>query len=150
VPTQEAALTARQPAADADDVDRAALSPLLEALVLHFGEMGSRWGISRTFGQIYALLVFSEAPKCADEISEALGFSRSNVSMGLKELQGWGIVQVVPVLGERKDREGANADFLKVFVKFRKERLARYVVDVNRIFTRTARETPASGLILER
>ena len=59
------------------------LSPLTQRFVLHFGEMGSRWGINRTVGQIYALLYVSSRPLNADDIADALAFSRSNVSMGL-------------------------------------------------------------------
>ena len=77
--------------------------PLMQSLVLHFGEMGNRWGINRTVGQIYALLVFSETPLNADQISAELGFSRSNVSMGLKELQSWELVQLKHIAGDRKD-----------------------------------------------
>ena len=65
------------------------LPPLNRQFVAHFGEMGSRWGINRTVGQIYALLFISAKPLNADDITEALEFSRSNVSMGLKELQAW-------------------------------------------------------------
>jgi DNA-binding transcriptional regulator GbsR (MarR family) len=65
------------------------LTPLVQSFVLHFGEMGSRWGINRTVGQIYALLYASEKPLNAEDIAEALAFSRSNVSMGLKELDSW-------------------------------------------------------------
>ena len=65
------------------------LPPLSRQFVSHFGEMGSRWGINRTVGQIYALLYVSDRPLNADEIAEALDFSRSNVSMGLKELESW-------------------------------------------------------------
>ena len=77
--------------------------PLMQSLVLHFGEMGNRWGINRTVGQIYALLVFSDAPLNADQIAAELGFSRSNVSMGLKELQSWELVQLKHIAGDRKD-----------------------------------------------
>ena len=69
------------------------LPPLIQAFVLHFGEMGSRWGINRTVGQIYALLYLSDEPLNADDIVERLGVSRSNVSMGLKELQAWNLVR---------------------------------------------------------
>ena len=65
------------------------MTPMIQACVMHFGEMGSRWGINRTVGQMYALLVLSAEPLTADQIAERLGFSRSNVSMGLKELQSW-------------------------------------------------------------
>ena len=70
------------------------LSPLVRAFVAHFGEMGSRWGINRTVGQIYALIYVSERPIHAEEIATALDFSRGNVSMGLKELQAWRLVSL--------------------------------------------------------
>lgn len=75
----------------------------IRAFVLHFGEMGSRWGINRTVGQIYALLFLAPEPLCADDIVEKLGVSRSNVSMGLKELQSWNLVRLRHVPGDRRD-----------------------------------------------
>lgn len=71
--------------------------------VLHFGEMGSHWGINRTVGQVYALLYLSETPLCADDIVAALGVSRSNVSMSLKELQAWRLVKLQHLSGDRRD-----------------------------------------------
>ena len=44
------------------------LSPLIQTFALHFGEMGSRWGINRTVGQIYALLYLFSEPLNAEEI----------------------------------------------------------------------------------
>jgi DNA-binding transcriptional regulator GbsR (MarR family) len=79
------------------------LPPLCEAFVLHFGEMGSRWGINRTVGQIYAVLFVSERPLCADDIVERLGISRSNVSMGLKELQAWNLLKHKSTPGDRRE-----------------------------------------------
>ena len=70
------------------------LPPLVQTFVLHFGEMGSRWGINRTVGQIYALLYLSKEPLNAEDIVERLGVSRSNVSIGLKELQSWNLVRL--------------------------------------------------------
>jgi DNA-binding transcriptional regulator GbsR (MarR family) len=76
---------------------------LQQEFILHFGEMGSRWGINRTVGQIYALLFLSERPLCADEMVEALHFSRSNISMGLKELQAWNLVRLRHLPDDRRD-----------------------------------------------
>ena len=67
--------------------------------VLHWGEMGTRWGINRTVAQVHALLFISPGPLNADDIVETLAVARSNVSTSLKELQGWGIVKLVHVLG---------------------------------------------------
>lgn len=79
------------------------LTPLQQEFVLHFGEMGSRWGINRTVGQIYALLFLSSEPLNAETITDALGISRSNTSMGLKELQSWNLVRLKHVPGDRRD-----------------------------------------------
>ncbi len=75
----------------------------LETLVVHFGEMGSRWGFNRTVGQMLAVIVFSEQPLNADQIAQRLGVSRGNVSMGLKELQSWRLIRVHQIQGDRKD-----------------------------------------------
>lgn len=79
------------------------MPPLYQDFVLHFGEMGSRWGINRTVGQIYALLFLSERPLNADEMVAKLGFSRSNVSMALKELQAWNLVRLKHLPDDRRD-----------------------------------------------
>jgi len=79
------------------------LSPEMESLVVHFGEMGSRWGFNRTVGQMVALIVFTEEALNADQIAQALGISRGNVSMGLKELQSWQLIRTQNVPGDRKD-----------------------------------------------
>jgi DNA-binding transcriptional regulator GbsR (MarR family) len=79
------------------------LSNLQQEFVLHFGEMGSRWGINRTVGQIYALLFLSSEPLNAEEITAGLGVSRSNTSMGLKELQAWGLVRLRHIPDDRRD-----------------------------------------------
>ncbi|CTQ48134.1 MarR family protein [Jannaschia donghaensis] len=80
-----------------------ALSPLHQDFIWHFGEMGSRWGMNRTVGQIYALLFLSEEPLNAETITADLGISRSNTSMGLKELQAWNLVRMRHVQGDRRD-----------------------------------------------
>src|SRR5713226_4018942 len=79
------------------------LTPVAQKFILHWGEMGTRWGINRTVAQVHALLFLSPQPVPADEISETLAVARSNVSTSLRELQGWRIVRVVHVLGDRRD-----------------------------------------------
>ena len=79
------------------------LSKLTQTFVMHFGEMGSRWGINRTVGQIYALLYLSTKPLNAEEICDALGFSRSNVSMGLKELDSWQLIRLKHIPDDRRE-----------------------------------------------
>ncbi len=93
--------------------------------MLHFGEMGSRWGISRTVGQIYALLFVAERPLNAEDIVERLGFSRSNVSMGLKELQSWNLVRLRHQPGDRRDYFATPEDvwaIVRTLVEERKKR----------------------------
>jgi DNA-binding transcriptional regulator GbsR (MarR family) len=91
------------------------LSPTLEKFVLHWGEMGTRWGVNRTVAQIHALLFISPEPLHAEAIAETLAVARSNVSTGLRELQAWGIVRVVHVLGDRRDYFEAVKDVWDMF-----------------------------------
>jgi DNA-binding transcriptional regulator GbsR (MarR family) len=79
------------------------LPPMIQSFILHFGEMGTRWGINRTVGQIYALLYLSPKPLNAEAICDALGFSRSNVSMGLRELDAWQLIRLKHIAGDRRD-----------------------------------------------
>lgn len=79
------------------------MSPTVSSAVMHFGEMGSRWGFNRTVGQILALIVLADKPLAAQEIADALSISRGNTSMGLKELQAWRLVKQQLVPGERKE-----------------------------------------------
>lgn len=101
------------------------LDPVIEKLVLHWGEMGSRWGISRMVAQIHALLHFSSRPLAADEIVEALGVARSHVSNSLKELQSWGVVKVVHVLGDRREHFQSIKDVWQLFEILLDERKRR-------------------------
>jgi len=101
------------------------LTPLQQEFVLHFGEMGSRWGINRTVGQIYALLFLSSRPLNADEITEGLSISRSNTSMGLKELQSWNLVRLKHFQGDRRDYFTTPEDLweiVRILVAERKKR----------------------------
>ena len=103
------------------------LPPLTQRFVLHFGEMGSRWGINRTVGQIYALLYVSAKPLNADEIGESLSFSRSNVSMGLKELQSWSLVRLIHQPNDRREYFQAPEDVWAIFRTLAAERRKREI-----------------------
>ena len=101
------------------------LTDLQRDFVMHFGEMGARWGVARTVGQIYAVLFLSEEPLNADAIVQALGVSRSNVSMGLKELQSWSLVHRHDIPGDRRDHFVATSDMwetVRTLVAERKRR----------------------------
>jgi len=101
------------------------LSSRQQSFILHFGEMGSRWGINRTVSQIYALLYVHEAPLTADQITEALSMSRSNVSMGLKELQSWRLTRLQHLPGDRREYFTTPEDIwdiLQILVEERRKR----------------------------
>src|ERR1700722_8213350 len=104
-----------------------ALTPVQQKFVLHWGEMGTRWGINRTVAQIHALLYISPKPLHAEEIVEALDVARSNVSTSLKELQGWGIVRMVHVLGDKRDHFESMKDVWEMFRGVRDERNRREI-----------------------
>ena len=101
------------------------LNPIAERFVLHWGEMGSKWGVNRTVSQIHALLYLTGKPMAADEIAETLTVARSNVSNSLKELQNWNLIHVVHVMGDRRDHFETSTDVWELFrtvVSERKER----------------------------
>ena len=91
------------------------LSPVIQKFILHWGEMGTRWGINRTVAQIHALLYLSPRPLNAEEIAETLGVARSNVSNSLKELQQWQIVRLAHVMGDRRDHFESMKDVWEMF-----------------------------------
>ncbi len=79
------------------------LTESMQAFILHWGEMGTKWGMNRSVAQIHALLHLSNEPLPAEDIADLLGIARSNVSTGIKELQLWGLVKVSRKLGDRRD-----------------------------------------------
>ncbi|WP_459616754.1 GbsR/MarR family transcriptional regulator [Bordetella sp. 2513F-2] len=113
-----------------------------ERFVLHFGEMGSRWGVNRTVGQIYALLFLSPVPLHADDIAEALGFSRSNVSMGLKELQSWRLVKLVHQVGDRRDYFETPKDVWEIFRVLMEEKRKREIDPTLTLLRETLLDAP--------
>lgn len=120
------------------------LSPLVRTFVSHFGEMGSRWGINRTVGQIYALIFVSPEPLHADDIAEKLEFSRSNVSMGLKELQAWRLVKLRHQPGDRHEYFEAPTDAWEIFRTLAEERRRREIEPTLSMLRSALLETPAS------
>jgi DNA-binding transcriptional regulator GbsR (MarR family) len=101
------------------------LSPVQQKFILHWGEMGTRWGINRTVAQIHALLFISEKPLNAEDIVRVLAVARSNVSNSLKELQGWGIVRRVHVIGDARDHFESLKDVWEMFRVVMDERKKR-------------------------
>ena len=105
----------------------AKLSPIEKKFILHWGEMGTRWGINRTVAQIHALLYLAPEPLNAEQIAETLSVARSNVSTSLKELQSWGIVRVVHALGDRRDHFESTKDVWEMFRVVLDERKRREI-----------------------
>ena len=109
------------------NVGSTGLTPVAQKFVLHWGEMGTKWGINRTVAQIHALLFLSPKPLPADEIAATLAVARSNVSTSLRELQGWGIVHLVHVLGDRRDHFETIKDVWEIFRTVSEERKRREI-----------------------
>ena len=103
------------------------LSPVQQKFILHWGEMGARWGINRTVAQIHALLYLAPAPLHAEAIAETLGVARSNVSNSLRELQGWRIVKMVHVMGDKRDHFESMKDVWEMFRVVLDERKRREI-----------------------
>ena len=103
------------------------LSPVQERFILHWGEMGTRWGINRTVAQIHALLYIAPRPLPAEDIAGLLAVARSNVSTSLKELQGWGIVRLVHVMGDKRDHFESMRDVWELFRVVLDERKKREI-----------------------
>ena len=103
------------------------LSPIQQKFILHWGEMGTRWGINRTVAQVHALLFISPKPLNADDLVDALGVARSNVSTSLKELQGWGIIKLVHSMGDKRDHFESIKDVWELFRVVLNERKRREI-----------------------
>jgi DNA-binding transcriptional regulator GbsR (MarR family) len=101
------------------------LTPVMERYILHWGEMGTRWGVNRSIAQIHALLYLSPAPLTAEELADTLSIARSNVSTSLRELQSLGLIRVTHVLGDRRDHFESIKDaweMCRIIVEERKRR----------------------------
>lgn len=106
-------------------IDYMKLNPVAQRFILHWGEMGSKWGVNRTVSQIHALLYLTGKPLPAEDIAETLEVARSNVSTSLKELQNWNLIQVMHMMGDRRDHFTTSGDVWELFrtvVRERKER----------------------------
>jgi len=121
------------------------ITPVAQKFILHWGEMGTRWGINRTVAQVDALLFISPKPLDAEEISEALSVARSNVSNSLRELQGWGIVRVVHVLGDRRDHFESVKDVWEIFRIVAEERKRREIDPTVRVLRECVDELRSEG-----
>lgn len=129
------------------------LSPVIEKVVLHWGEMGARWGVNRSVAQIHALLWLTGRPMSADEIAEALDIARSNVSTSLDELQTYRLATLVHVIGDRRnfyEAKGDTWDVVQTIVDERKKREIDPTLEVLRAARNLAEEDPETPPDLRR
>ena len=119
------------------------LNPVQQKFILHWGEMGTRWGINRTVAQIQALLFIAPKPLNAEDLAQALSVARSNVSSSLKELQGWGIVKRVHVLGDSRDHFESMKDVWEMFRVVMDERKKREFDPTERLIRECIAEAEA-------
>jgi DNA-binding transcriptional regulator GbsR (MarR family) len=101
------------------------LTSTASRFVLHWGEMGTRWGVNRSVAQIHALLFYVGRPMHAEEITDTLAIARSNVSNCLRELQGWKLIRLVHIPGDRRDHYETSTqvwELLRTVVRERQQR----------------------------
>src|SRR5215469_1824367 len=127
------------------DNTKSDLSRVEQKFILHWGEMGTRWGINRTVAQVHALLFLSPRPLSAEEIASTLSVARSNVSTSLRELQGWRIVRVAPILGGRRQHFESIKDIWELFRIIVQERKKREVDPTIQIVRECLTEAAAGG-----
>jgi len=131
-----------------------AITPSMNEFILHWGEMGTRWGVNRTVAQVHALLYLSSEPLTAEEIADTLAVARSNVSTSLRELQNWGLVYAVPRLGDRRDRFHTTHDVWQLFLTVIDQRVEREILPTLTVLRRCAAnarsEKPAQESVTQR
>lgn len=99
----------------------------VDQFILYWGDMGSQWGVNRSVAQIHALLYLATKPMNAEQISEALGIARSNVSNSLKELLAWRLIRRVPIAGDRREHFEAEVDVWEMAMRIAQGRREREI-----------------------
>lgn len=115
----------------------------MKQFILHWGEMGTRWGVNRTVAQVHALLYLSPQSLTAEEIAETLSVARSNVSTSLKELQNWNLIQIDSRIGDRRDFFHTSADVWRLFLTVVEQRVEREIIPTLSMLRRCAAQAPA-------
>lgn len=123
------------------------IPPAIEQFVLHWGEMGTRWGVNRSVAQIHAYLYVSDGPKTAEEISETLALARSNVSNSLKELLSWQLIRRVHVMGDRRDHYAAETDLWEMLMRIAMGRKTREIDPTLEMMHRCVTEADADKAV---
>jgi DNA-binding transcriptional regulator GbsR (MarR family) len=119
------------------------LTDSTKQFILHWGEMGTRWGVNRTVAQVHALLYLSPESLTAEDIAETLSVARSNVSTSLKELQNWNLVQIDSRIGDRRDYFQTSSDVWSLFLTVVEQRVEREIVPTLTMLRRCAAEAQA-------
>ena len=126
------------------------LPPVARKFVVHWGELGTRWGINRTVAQIHALLYMSQKPLDVQSICEILNIARSNASSSLRELQGWGVVRPIHVLGDRREHYEAISDVWQMVSILAEARKRREIDPTLAILRELAAELDAADKLQDR
>ncbi len=130
------------------------LTGSMKEFILHWGEMGTRWGVNRTVAQVHALLYLSPEPLAAEEIADSLSVARSNVSTSLKELQNWNLVQTDSRMGDRREYFRTTADVWTLFLTVVDQRVEREIIPtmtmLRRLVTQARAERPAQPIVTAR
>jgi DNA-binding transcriptional regulator GbsR (MarR family) len=130
------------------------LTASTKEFILHWGEMGTRWGVNRTVAQVHALLYLSPEPLTAEEIADALSVARSNVSTSLKELQNWNLIQTDSRMGDRRDYFRTSADVWTLFLTVVEQRVEREILPtlamLQRLAVEARTERPAQPAVTAR
>jgi DNA-binding transcriptional regulator GbsR (MarR family) len=119
------------------------LTKTAREFILHWGEMGSRWGVNRTVAQVHALLYLSAEPLTAEDIAQTLEVARSNVSTSLKELQNWQLIQATHQMGDRRDFFSTSHDVWQLFLTVVQQRVEREIEPTIAALGRLAKESRA-------
>ena len=119
------------------------LTKTAREFILHWGEMGSRWGVNRTVAQVHALLYLSTEPLTAEDIAAALSVARSNVSTSLRELQNWQLVHAAHQIGDRREFFSTSQDVWQLFLTVVQQRVKREIEPTIAALGRLAREAHA-------
>jgi DNA-binding transcriptional regulator GbsR (MarR family) len=130
------------------------MSDSTREFILHWGEMGTRWGVNRTVAQVHALLYLSPEPLTAEDIADALSVARSNVSTSLKELQNWNLVQTDSRMGDRRDYFRTSSDVWTLFLTVVDQRVEREIIPtmtmLQRLVGQARTERPAQPIVTAR
>jgi DNA-binding transcriptional regulator GbsR (MarR family) len=133
-----------------DASEKPSISLAARKFVVHWGELGTRWGINRTVAQVHALLYVSLRPLDVQAISDLLAVARSNASTSLRELRTWGLVRSVHLLGDRREHYEAVGDVWEMLSIVAEQRKRREIDPTLAILRECAAELKSSSAVSER